>query len=644
MSTRIEPSSPFLSKINSVFKFNIERANQKSQLFRITNEARFLFLAAMVGLLTGTSVSLFKLGTDLVKNVLYSSTLLGGLSPAVSMIVVPLIPLLGALIVVGVRKLMPNKSFGPGLGGLVAEVENGASFSFLRAIGKAISAVFTLGTGNSLGPEGPAVEIGVASSRLVCFNRELATERRRMLLLAGSAAGVAAGFNAPIAGVFFSLEIIGDSFSRGSTFNKSSVASTLLCASISAIVARIGLKAEHALRPAPYIILNPLSELPLFLGLGMISGLVAVTFKFFMEKSKEFFKKSEGLPNWSKPMVGSLITGVVGIQLPQILFFGYEMMDNLLANTSEYGLFKLAQLCIVKAMVTAICFGSGLVGGTFAPSLFLGATAGAFYQKVLIILSSLPVLSFFTTISAAPAYAMVGAAAVLAAVYRAPLTSTLLLFELTKDYDIVLPLMASAGVASLMMELFQKVKAQPEESSDNVLPPIGYIEMGMSSSAKRKPIMNSLTADKALLPNVLVVHSKEKIDQTADLLYRFKQDVGVVVDGDVEVGKERLVSVEDLVENGGIEIKGIVSLVDLLKATENGGGDAETVGEICSTEFLSIRDSESLLTAAEKLETSGFRYIPVLRTEDSEKCIGLVCQWSIRTAVRLREAMIAFQK
>ncbi|CAN0576262.1 unnamed protein product, partial [Ectocarpus sp. 12 AP-2014] len=138
-----------------------------------------------------------------------------------------------------------------------------------RTLGKTLAAVATLGTGNSLGPEGPAVELGVASSRYVSAMSKLSVQRQRMLLGAGAAAGVAAGFNAPIAGIFFALEIV-KVRTVGSC--RDTIRATLLCAVVSALMAKIGLHDELSLRPAAYNLESPLIELPLYLGLGVVAG------------------------------------------------------------------------------------------------------------------------------------------------------------------------------------------------------------------------------------------------------------------------------------------------------------------------------------------------------------------------------------
>jgi H+/Cl- antiporter ClcA len=159
-----------------------------------------------------------------------------------------------------------------------------------------------------------------------------------------------------------------------------------------------------------------------------------------------------------KPVVGGALCGVVGMFYPQILFFGYETLNALLANNTLSTSLVLSLLG-VKMIMTALSAGSGLVGGTFAPSLFLGAMTGAAFHNImssLLVFAIHPGSSLGPELADIPAYAMVGAASVLAALFRAPLTASLLLFELTRDYDVILPLMASAGVASLVGDVLDE--------------------------------------------------------------------------------------------------------------------------------------------------------------------------------------------
>lgn len=182
------------------------------------------------------------------------------------------------------------------------------------------------------------------------------------------------------------------------------------------------------------------------------------------------------LPKYSKPVLCGLTCGIVVIAFPQILFFGYETLNELLAeDTLPTELFLI--LLIVKIFTTDNSAGSGIVGGTFAPSLFLGGMVGASFHNIIAdllqIFQNNVLFSMFLNGSSfeladVPAYAMVGAASVLAALFKAPLTESLLLFELTRDYDVILPLLASAGVGSLIGEVVEQALEEARRELDAV--------------------------------------------------------------------------------------------------------------------------------------------------------------------------------
>jgi len=318
--------------------------------------------------------------------------------------------------------------------------------------------------------------------------------RNRLLLSCGAAAGVSAGFNAPIAGVFFVLEVMQSAFNavdkdkQDDTPSKSflsttgSISAVLLSSVLSALVSRALLGNTLVLELSEYSLQTPLLELPIYLVLGALSGLVAFLFSQTANLSQSFFKGQLGpesvqsamksTPQIFKPALGGLFCGVVGLVFPQILFFGYETLNSLLA-TDSLSTQIILSLLFVKLITTAVSAGSGLVGGTFAPSLFLGAMLGAsFHQGLVYLFQSVspdvvnvvqgPVLD----LADVQAYTMVGAGSVLAALFRAPLTASLLLFELTRDYDVILPLMASAGVGSVVGDIFESRQTREKERKE----------------------------------------------------------------------------------------------------------------------------------------------------------------------------------
>lgn len=521
---------------------------------RFRLQIRIQGLAAMVGLLSGVAVSGFKMGIEAVKEACYTDGipgLAGG--PLISYLPVFAITTCGGVAVAILASLGP---FPPGVRGEIDEVDD-ASLAFfdelhykdkneikngvnqdtwqmklerfdpLYALGfvrKAFASIFTLGTGCSLGPEGPSVEVAMAMSRVCMFlfppetvnangivdeddetndtssfkyskeDVQARIRRNRLLLSCGAAAGVSAGFNAPLAGVFFALEVVqsalpsftvpqlatqsGEDYSElveleqeSLSAEPSSITAILIASVVSGLVARVLLGNELALVVSSYEIKTPLLELPLYLLQGALSGLVAVSFSQSAKLAKQTFDNSP-LPKFAKPIAGGLICGIVGIYRPEILFFGYETLNGLLSNNAIPTM-TLLSLLGAKIFTTAVSAGSGLVGGTFAPSLFLGGMCGASFHNIVQWVFTefdsvgfsgyqlLAPMGIFFELADVPAYAMVGAASTLAALFGAPLTASLLLFELTRNYDILIPLLASAGVGSLVSDIVEnKIEAR----------------------------------------------------------------------------------------------------------------------------------------------------------------------------------------
>ena len=448
------------------------------ELLTVRSEASLVAQAGLVGAASGVAVSAFKLSIDALEQGSYNGYLreafvvLGdaGGTAFGSALVYASVPAVGGLVVGFLRAC-------------VADFDAAERRSALGpAAARALAAVSTLGTGNSLGPEGPAVELGEAvaarvegvAARFAPSTDEArgsgaaAARRRKILVGAGKAAGVAAGFSAPIAGIFFALEVAYRDGNRGVlVLPRSAVAATAVSSVLGALVSQDVLQVRLALAAPKYDVgAFPLLELPTYLGLGALCGLVALALLEAIRGAEALWADDGAVgarcPEPLRPALCGLVAGGVGVFCQPVLFNGYATLNTILNNESPGDALTLLSYVALKVALTASSVGAGLVGGLFAPSLFLGATAGGAYGQIVASIADAAsraldngggATTALFAVAAPPAYATVGAASVLAAMLRAPLTASMLLFELTRDYDVVLPLVASAGVAALVVEL-----------------------------------------------------------------------------------------------------------------------------------------------------------------------------------------------
>ncbi|KAG4176938.1 hypothetical protein ERO13_A11G276100v2 [Gossypium hirsutum] len=315
---------------------------------------------------------------------------------------------------------------------------------------KAIQAAITLGTGCSLGPEGPSVDIGKSCANGFSLTMENNRERRIALVAAGAASGISSGFNAAVAGCFFAIETVLRPL-RAENSPPFTTAMIILASVISSTVSSALLGTEPAFTVPSYD-LKSAAELPLYLILGMLCGIVSVVFTRLVSwftKAFEFIKEKYGLPAVICPALGGFGAGMIALKYPGILYWGFTNVNEILhtgKTLSAPGIWLLTQLAAAKVVATALCKGSGLVGGLYAPSLMMGAAVGAVFggSAAKLTNSAIPGIA---ALAQPQAYALVGMASTLASVCSVPLTSVLLLFELTKDYRILLPLMGAVGLA-----------------------------------------------------------------------------------------------------------------------------------------------------------------------------------------------------
>jgi CIC family chloride channel protein len=302
---------------------------------------------------------------------------------------------------------------------------------------KSLASAICIGAGGSVGREGPIVQIGSAIGSALGQARRLAADDTRLLVACGAAGGIGATFNAPIAGVFFGLELI---LRRWDT---RSFAMVILAGLVATAVGRVAFGSDPFLAlPAFHLVSD--WEYGLYALLGLIAALVGVVFIRVLYGMEDLADRIWRGPAWLRPAAGGVLLGLVLLVLPEMYGVGYPVLEGAIAGKYLVGTL-IAFLC-GKILATSLTMAIGGSGGVFAPSLFIGAMLGSAFGA-----GAHGLLSADT--AAAGAYGLVGMAAVFAAVARAPITAVLIVFELTGNYQIILPLMLAVIVATGLSHL-----------------------------------------------------------------------------------------------------------------------------------------------------------------------------------------------
>jgi CIC family chloride channel protein len=463
------------------------------------------------------------------------------------------------------------------------------------AIIKSLASSISIGSGGSVGREGPIVQIGSALGSTVGQWLGLSDARIRSLVACGAAGGIAATFNAPIAGTIFALEVILGEI-RATYFG-----AVVISAVLADVIAHVFEGSSRAFPIPAYELVNSW-ELLLYALLGIIAAFVAVLYSKTIYRFEDGFDLWKGIPEYVKPVVGGLGMGLIGIILvsqgltfdfegqgiPVVFGVGYETITPALLGQLSMGTALI--LLVVKLLATSVTLGSGGSGGVFAPSLFLGAMLGTSFGLLVNTL-------FPDATGPAGAYALVGMAAVFAGSAHAPATAILILFEMTGDYSIILPLMF-ATVISLIIS--------------RALEPESIYTMKLS----RRGIRLQHGRDVDLMEGVTVAEAMSEKYETVS----------------PEMPLAALVEAFDRTHHHGFPVVdadrvlvGIVTLTDLTRAMYQGGVDDRTVGDIATSERLLVAyPDETLATAVLRMGVRGVGRLPVVTRQAPSKYLGML--------------------
>ncbi|MEV8542171.1 chloride channel protein [Streptomyces sp. NPDC051572] len=320
---------------------------------------------------------------------------------------------------------------------MLAVAQRGGRISPKVAVVKTLASALCIGSGGSVGREGPIVQIGSALGSTLGRVTKVTEGRMKLLVACGAAGGIAATFNAPLAGVFFAMELI------LGTFTAEAFGATVLASVTASVIGRSAF-GNAAFLSLPDFHVDHLAQYGLFAALGVGAAVVGVGFSRFLYLIEDACDWVWRGPEWLRPAVGGLALGLLLLALPQMYGVGYPVLQN--ATEGHYAVGFLLLLLAGKMLATSLTIGIGGSGGVFAPSLFIGAMLGSAYG--IGVHHLLP-----HSAGAVGAYALVGMGAVFAGAARAPITAVVILFELTGEYSIILPLMLAIVLATATSRL-----------------------------------------------------------------------------------------------------------------------------------------------------------------------------------------------
>ena len=410
----------------------------------LNQDIPFLFVAACVGLLTGYVAVVFHDAIVTISSLSFIGLRSFGKTTFIEnywKVLLPFIPAVGGLLVGLYNAFVMKARPGHGLASVIKAVaQNDGIINRKLWIHKSITSVLSIGSGGGGGREAPIVQVGSAIGSTVAQMLRFSPNKTRTLLGCGAAAGLAAVFNAPIGGVMFAVEVLLGDFSV-KTFSP-----IVIAAVIGTVLSRSFLGNSPTFQVPEYALVSN-TELLFYCVLGILAGLSAVMFIKIYYALEEWFGRIEKrwkIPVWAMPAIGGFMSGVICIWFPGLYGFTYEAISNAVHGNETWT--NMIGIYLFKPVVAGLSIGSGGSGGMFAPAMKMGAMLGGMFGKLVHML--------FPTITATSgAYALVGMGALTAGIMRAPLTVILILFEVTGQYEIVLPIMFAAVTSSLVARL-----------------------------------------------------------------------------------------------------------------------------------------------------------------------------------------------
>lgn len=564
-------------------------------LITLSEQRELAVLSVAVGLSSGVSAFLFKRLLDAVHHFCCSSDLTArfllfhwfwALLPAVG----------GLLAGLLIFRYAPEAK-GHGVAEVVFSLkQRGGRIRPRVALVKTVASALTIGTGGSAGPEGPVIQIGAAIGSSVGQWLGLPPSYLRTLVAAGAAGGVAAVFNAPIAAVIFSMEVLLREFTAQAF-------SMVVLSSVIASVTSHLLLGEGIFLPTPPFGIEHPGELGLYFLLGALAAEMARGFVKSMTFMEEQFARWNRVTEPFKPMVGGFFVGMLGLSIPMILGAGYSETTSMILTGSapvRFSLLFLLLLMIGKIVATSLTLGSGGSGGILMPLLFVGATMGNLFGQVANFL--LP------GISPPGAYSLVGMGLMFACVVQAPFTAIVLMFEITRDYQIVIPLMFSVTIAVLIYR--QRGSVGLEEYA--------LLKRGVRLEEMGHPDpLTKVTADEVMVREVESVSPHMTLEEFIGFILQSPHSGFPVVDGDGT-------------------LLGLITYAEAHRALSDGTASKETsIDQMMRRNIAVAYPQEYLAGVVKRMQEFQVDRIPVVGKENPRRMIGLLTKSNVLAAYQM---------
>ncbi|MEZ4668749.1 MAG: chloride channel protein [Anaerolineae bacterium] len=575
--------------ITNPFQLFTERLHTKHE------SNTLLLVAVALGLATGLGVWIFRLGIEWFNELFIKLLANEVLSPVIGALAIIVSLTIAGAIVGALMDRFVGEERHHGVAGIIESVAlAGGRLPYVKIPFKALASALSLGAGASVGPEDPSVQIGANLGSWFGQRLELDEERVRLLVAAGGASAIAAAFKAPIAGVFFALEVVLNGEFETRSFGVVVLASVLSSAFTQAVTpaAEMG--------PFNYALGNPL-EIALFFPLGIILALVSVAFVRLVYWQHDYWHHHVHWPRPVRTAFAGALVGIVAIFLPQIMGAGRETMNAILSGESNFTLFMLLALAVAKMAMTSVSMAGGFVGGIFAPALFVGTVAGSLYGQIIERL-------FGNALGNSQVYAIAGMAAVMAGVVRSPITSIMIVFELTNDYRLILPIMMATVVCVFASER---------------LMPYGIYVMGLVrkgvhlTPGRETDLMQGITVAEAMLKSPPVIYEDASLVELRDALRAYRSNSLCVLDHD------------DL-------LAGVITLSDLQRAyqTQTSSEKPLTVGDICSRHPATVSPDDDMWMAIRIMSAHDVGRLPVVKP-GTRQLVGFIGRHGVMRAYQM---------